>query len=131
MALRQRLRAPVLPVEGQQVECPQVDSARPSPTHVQPGKVRTPVGIAGHNLAIEHCRLGRQLVQQLCDGGEALGEIVPVAAEDHDTRAHLVDLHAIAVELHLVQPAVAGGHVFGRHGAAGWDEAELGHDLRM
>jgi hypothetical protein len=26
---------------------------------VQPGEVRTPVDIAGHDLAIEHCRFGR------------------------------------------------------------------------
>ena len=52
LALHQGLRAPVLPVEGKQVECPKVDSARPGRTHVQPGKVWAPVGIAGHNLAI-------------------------------------------------------------------------------
>jgi len=34
---------------------------------VQPGEVRSPVGIAGYNLAVEHCRFGRQLVQQLRD----------------------------------------------------------------
>src|SRR5262249_62139114 len=52
-------------------------------------------------------------------------------AEEDDARAHLVDLHAIAVELHLVHPPVAGGHCLGGNGAAGDDEAELGHGLRM
>ena len=63
---------------------------------MQPGEVRSPVGIAGHNLAVEHCCFGRQLV-----------------------------------ELHLVQPVVVGGHCLGGNGAAGDDEAELGHGLRM
>jgi hypothetical protein len=38
---------------------------------MQPGEVRTPIGIAGHNLAVEHRCLGRQLVQQFRNGGEA------------------------------------------------------------
>src|SRR5215813_11053319 len=85
------------------------------------------VGITGNDLAVEHCRLGRQLVQQLRDGREAVREVVPVAAEEHHTRAHLVGLHTVAVELYLVHPAVAGRHALGGHGAAGWYETELGH----
>jgi len=50
------------------------------PTHVQPGEVWATVRITSHDLAIEHHCLGRQLVQQLRDGREALREIVAVAA---------------------------------------------------
>jgi len=94
---------------------------------VESGEVRTPVGIAGHNLAIEHGRFGRQLVQQLSNRREPLREVVPVAAVDNNTRAHLVGLHAVAVEFHLVQPVVASGHRLGGNRAAGLDEAERGH----
>jgi hypothetical protein len=38
---------------------------------------------------------------------------------DH-LRAHLVGLHAVAVELHLMQPGIAGGHFLGADWAAGW-----------
>ena len=96
---------------------------------LEPGEVRTAVGIAGHNLAVEHCRLGRQLVQQLRNGREPLREIVPIAAVDDYARAHVVDLHTVAVELHLMQPVVAGGHFLGADWAAGWDKAERGHAL--
>ena len=61
---------------------------------------RLSLAIAGHDFAI-----GRQLVQQLRDRGETLGEVVPIAAVDYDARAHLVGLHAVAIEFHLVQPA--------------------------
>jgi len=77
---------------------------------VQPGEIRAVVSIAGDNLTVEHSCFGWELMQQLCDGRKSLGEVMPVAAVYDHTRAHLVDLHAVAVELHLVQPAVAGGH---------------------
>ena len=47
---------------------------------MQPGKVRTAVGVTGHNLAVEHGNFGWELVQQLGDGRKALGEIMPIAA---------------------------------------------------
>ena len=53
-----------------------------------------------------------------------------MAEEDH-TRAHLMRLHTVAVELHLVHPAAAGRHALCRHRAAGWYETELGHSLTM
>jgi hypothetical protein len=40
-------------------------------------------------------------------------------------------LHAVAVELHFVQPPVAGWHFLGWDGVAGLDEAELGHSCSM
>jgi len=73
--------------------------------------------IASHNHAVEHCRLGWELVQQLRNGRKALGEVVPIATVDDHPRAYLVRLHAAAVELHLMQSAVTGGHAIGRHGA--------------
>ena len=94
---------------------------------MQPGEVRTPIGIAGYNLAVEHCRFGWELVQQLCDGRKALGEVMPIAAVDDHARAHLVDLYAVAVELHLMQPAVAGRHGCGADRTAGLNEAQRGH----
>jgi len=39
---------------------------------VQPDKIRSSIGITGHNLAIEHGRFGWELVQQLADGRKAL-----------------------------------------------------------
>jgi len=42
---------------------------------VQPSEVRTPVCIAGNDLAIEHGRFGWELVQQLCDERKTLGEV--------------------------------------------------------
>jgi hypothetical protein len=89
---------------------------------VQPGEVRAAVGIAGHDLAVEHGDFGRQLKQLLRDGREPLGEVVPIAAEQDNARAYLVGL-----ELDFVHPAVAGGHFLGADWAAGWDEAERGH----
>jgi hypothetical protein len=52
------------------------------------------------------------------------------AVEAHGT-AVLGYLQAIAVQLRLMQPPVAGGHFLGADWAAGLDEAELGHSLRM
>jgi len=60
------------------------------------------IGIAGYNLAVEHCRFSWELVQQLGDRREALGKVVPVTAVDDNSRACLVGLHSIAVELHFV-----------------------------
>jgi hypothetical protein len=54
---------------------PQVGYARPGPTHLQPGKVRPAIGIAGYDLAAEH--LGRPLVEQLYDGSETLENSCP------------------------------------------------------
>src|SRR5262249_11230888 len=49
------------PLNASRSNRPQVDSARPGTTHVQSGEVRSAVGIAGRNLAVEHCRSGWQL----------------------------------------------------------------------
>ena len=94
---------------------------------MQPGEVGAAISIAGDNLPVENGRLGRQLVQQLRNGRKAFGEIMPIAAVDEHARAYLVDLDAIVVEFHLVQPGVAGRYALGRHGVAGLDEAERGH----
>src|SRR5262245_6125739 len=104
-----------------------MDGAWPSPTNVQPGEIRAAVSIAGNNLAVEHSGFGWELLQQLGDGRKSLREVMPIAAVEDHPRAHLVDLHAVAVEFHLVHPAVAGGHFLGADGAAGRNEAELGH----
>jgi hypothetical protein len=37
-----------------------------------------------------------------------LGEVMAIAAENHDPRAHLVCLDAVAVELDFMLPIVAG-----------------------
>ena len=66
-------------------------------------------------------------MQQLRDRRETVGEVVPIAAVDDHARTYLVSLHAVAVEFHLVQPAVAGGHFLGADWAAGRNEAERGH----
>jgi len=49
---------------------------------VQPGKIRTAASIACDNLAVEHSRFGWELVRQLGDGWETLGDVVPVTAVD-------------------------------------------------
>jgi hypothetical protein len=70
------------------------------PKEVPPSPKRVGIltlGIAGHDLAVEDSRLGWHLAKQRCDRGEALGEVVLIAAEQDDARAHLVGLHALAV----------------------------------
>ena len=62
---------------------------------------------------------------------ETLSEVVPIAAVDDHPRAYLVGLHTVAIELHLVQPAVAGGHFLDTDWAAGRYKAERGHDPTM
>jgi hypothetical protein len=57
-------------INRKRVERPKVYGARPGPTRTQPGEVCVVVGIAGHDLAIEHGRLRSQLMQQLRDGRE-------------------------------------------------------------
>ena len=79
LALHQRLQTKITAVEHKPIERPQVDCVRPCPTHVQSGEVRPSVRIAGYDLAVEHSRFGWELVQQLRDGREALGEVVPIA----------------------------------------------------
>ena len=56
---------------------------------------------------------------------------MPIAAVDDHPRAYLVGLHTVAIELHLVQPAVAGGHFLDTDWAAGRYKAERGHDPTM
>jgi hypothetical protein len=58
---------------------------------------------------------------------EPVGEVIPIAAVDDYAQAHLMDLHAVAVELHLMQSTTAGGHFLGADWAAGRNEAERGH----
>jgi hypothetical protein len=98
---------------------------------VQPGEVRRPIGITGDDLAVYYCRPGRHLAKQRCDRGKAPGEVMPIAAEQDDARAHLVRLHTVSVEIHLVEPAIAGRHCLGGIGPAGRNETELGHSLRI
>jgi hypothetical protein len=101
LAFQERLQTKITTVDRKQIERPQVDSARSGPTLVQPGEIRATVRIACHDLAVEHRCFGRQFVQQLRD-----------AAVDDDVRAHLMSLHAVAVELHLVHPAVVVCNLF-------------------
>jgi len=54
LELNQRPETKIAAVERKQVERSRVDSARPGPTHVQPGEVRPAVDITGYDLAIEH-----------------------------------------------------------------------------
>jgi len=58
-----RLQTSILAVESEQDAHAELCPA--DPTHMQPGEVRTPVGIARHHLPVEHGRLSGQLVQQL------------------------------------------------------------------
>jgi len=90
-----------------------------------------PIGIAGHNLTVEHGCLGRHLAKQRRDRSKALGEVMPIAAEQDDARAHLVGMHAVAVELQLVHPTITAGHSFAGDGPTGRNETELRHKYRM
>jgi hypothetical protein len=56
---------------------------------------------------------------------------MPIAAEQDDARAHLVGLHAVAVELQLVHPTITAGHSFAGDGPTGRNETELRHKYRM
>jgi hypothetical protein len=64
LASHQRLQTKITAIERKQFNA----HRWMVPSHVQPGKVRIAVGIAGNNLALENGRLRRQLAQQLCDG---------------------------------------------------------------
>src|SRR5262249_30409998 len=83
---------------------------------------RQGVSVARHDLAVEHRCLSWQPVQQLRDGRKTLSEVVPIATEDNYARAHLVGLHTVAAEFHLVHPGIASGHALGRHGATRLNE---------
>src|SRR5262249_55958873 len=50
--------------------------------------------------------------------------VMAAAAVEAHRGAVLDHLQAIALQLRLVDPAVAGRHILGRHGAAGLDEAD-------
>ena len=55
--------------------------------------------IASDELAVEDGRVGRQFAQHVRDDVDPGREVMPVAGEDGDVLAHLVDLDAVAVEL--------------------------------
>jgi hypothetical protein len=55
---------------------------------------------------------------------------MPIATADHNAHAELVGLHAVAVEPHLMYPAVAGADWPSEKGTARRNETELVHGLR-
>jgi hypothetical protein len=57
---------------------------------------------------------------------ETLGPIVAAAGEDLDRFVYQVNLDAVTIELHLVNPAIAGGHFLGRRRQRGLDESGEG-----
>ena len=74
---------------------------------------------AGDELAVDDKRGDGERGQ--CDGDidKARREVVPGLAVDADAVAHLVQLHAIAIELHFVQPAIAARSADRNAGSAG------------
>ena len=89
----------------------------PAPTWASAGKAELGIddrGAAGNGL------------QGFRQSREALGPVVPIPAVEANCAAFLDYLQAVAIELGLVQPGVAGGHGLGAGRIARWDEAE-GH----
>jgi len=71
-------------------------------------EVRLAVAVTDNNLGIDDGRARRQAQEAIADGGKPARVVVAVATEDHHLIAMLVQLGTPAVELDLVQPAMAG-----------------------
>ena len=87
---------------------------------MQSGKVRAPIRVARHNLAVEHGRLGWVLVRQPRSRRETFREVMAIAAIDHHARAHLVDLHTAAVKFTSCSQPLPAGTFLAVTGLQGW-----------
>ncbi len=100
----------VLAVEVQQVEdeVDELPGALAGEQPLQRLEARAPVGHQDGDLAVEQRLVDRQALRLGDNGREALGPVVAMPAQEPDLAAVDAAADAVAVELDLVQPALAG-----------------------
>src|SRR5262245_19541268 len=97
---------------------------------MQPGEVRTPVGIAGYKLASSTAVLAGSSCSSCAIEGNRAVKSCPLRLNTTTREPALCTCRG-SRELRLVQPAVAGGHAVGPYRTTGLHQAERGHRLRM
>ena len=80
-------------------------------------KIRHAGWVRRDNFGSDDGGFGREKCERVSDDVEPRGEICAIARMNADFCSFLVQLHAVAIELDLVQPTVALG---GRSRSAGW-----------
>jgi hypothetical protein len=129
LALELRQSGDVLAVELEQVEGVEGDRFLAVERVFEEREVGAPMLVGGADLAVNQCGSPGQLGKRWNDVAELAGPVVAIAG----IHAHLVagdgSLSAIAVELHLEEPAVAGRDPSLEGGELEWTEGredELG-----
>ena len=84
-----------------------------------------------HHLAVDDRDLHRHLGERLGNGGEPLGPVEALPAEERDAAIFQARLDAIAVMLDLVQPVAARRRLLRRCRQRGLDEARHGAGLGL
>ena len=111
LELRAALQQPALAhadaVELEQIEGPGAEFLRLGRAAVKRSEVRHALGVGRDDLRVDDRALGRQVLQRVGDCRPPRREVGAIAREDRDILAGLVQLDAVAVEFHLVQPAIA------------------------
>ena len=93
---------------------------------LQHGEIRGAVCRRNDHFAVDDGTAGVDQVGVGRDLAEAPGPVVAAAGEDLDGIVMDVQLHAVAVELDLVDPAIAGWHFLDRRRQRGLDESGEG-----
>lgn len=121
-AILQRLAADIAPAHPQRVDGHQRKrTITPGAASGRDAVEVQAITARQDQLGIEHAA-GRERAESGRERRQAGREIMPVAAEDVHVTADAMNLRAPAIELGLVQPAVASGHGVGEDGSGGRDE---------
>ena len=124
LALDQRQLPQVVAVEIEQVEGDHHDLGGPALQLVlQHREIGGAVGGRHHDLAVDDRRARADVPGVVGDLLEAVGPVVAAAGEDLHGLVGEMDLDPVAVELDLVNPALAGRHLLDRCRQRGFDEA--------
>src|SRR3569833_3071533 len=109
LALEQRHLPKVVAIEIEQIEGHQHDLVRAAFQLVlEHGEIGRAIRLRHHDFAVDDCRAGVDLKDILSNLAEALGPVMAAAGKHLDLAIVQVNLHAITVELDLVNPALAG-----------------------
>ena len=92
---------------------------------LEEGEVGGAVGGEDDDFAVEGDGVGGQGGDGGGDGGDAVGPVEAAAGEHLDFGTGFAGLHAVAVELELVEPAGGLGRLCGFEGELGLDEGGL------
>jgi hypothetical protein len=115
LAFDQRQLLQVIAVEIEQVEGDQHDHVGPSLQFVlQHREIRGAIYGRHHDFAVDDGGAGADVPGVVGDLPDALGPVVAAPGEDLDRFIGEVHLDAIAVELDLVDPAIAAGYAADR-----------------